>query len=113
MTRKLKVTDAQDRPISQDGALPWKPTPIIGAWGDDKEISYHGTDNRVKGTVRFYQSGTRSAEGASSHSRRWLTSTTHPSECTHVHLHVSFTGKVARDTAAEELITSTMGRLDD
>jgi len=30
------------------------PTPVIMAWGDDAEITYHA-DRRVKGVVRFFQ----------------------------------------------------------
>ena len=53
VSRKLIVTDPQDRSIANDESTPL-PTPVLAAWGDSAEISYHTTAKRVGATVRFY-----------------------------------------------------------
>lgn len=61
VSRKLVSDDStQDRSITNDAA-PLLPTPVIAAWGNDAEISYH-FGNRVGGAVRFF--GNQPANGA-------------------------------------------------
>lgn len=52
MSRKLVSSDPQDRTIVTHDA-PLLPTPVLAAWGDSAEISYHTTAKRVGSAVRF------------------------------------------------------------
>lgn len=53
VSRKLVSDDiTQDRSITNDAA-PLLPTPVMAAWGNDAEISYHN-GNRVGSAVRFF-----------------------------------------------------------
>lgn len=53
-TRLLDTQDTQDRPIIDDTSTIILPTRVIAAWGDDVNPGYHGTNNRVRGSIRFY-----------------------------------------------------------
>ncbi len=54
MSRKIVSDDStQDRSITNDAAS-LLPTPVIAAWGNDAEISYHHNGNRVGSAVRFF-----------------------------------------------------------
>jgi len=57
MTRRLVSDDTQDRNITDDSAVPLKPTTVIAAWGDTTEIDYHCNTCKVATTVRFFGTG--------------------------------------------------------
>lgn len=52
--RKLDTGDTMDWPISDDSDLMFPGTKLIAAWGDTEEMHYHGPDNRLQATVRFF-----------------------------------------------------------
>jgi len=52
--KRLKDTgDPQDRPIKDDSTLDISPHNVIAAWGDTNTVSYHGSNDRVRSTIRF------------------------------------------------------------
>jgi hypothetical protein len=53
-TRLLDTGDPQDRVIRNDADGMITPSRIIAAWGDSQAVSYHGTTNRVRGSVRWF-----------------------------------------------------------
>jgi hypothetical protein len=56
--RLLDTGDPRDRPIVEDGdAGLTEPSRIIAAWGDSDNLQYHGPNNRVRSSIRFYATG--------------------------------------------------------
>jgi hypothetical protein len=53
----LDTGDPQDRVLLDDLDLVVPATPIITAWGDEEVLSYHGPNNRVRSSVRFFSNG--------------------------------------------------------
>lgn len=53
-TRLLDTGDPQDRVIQNDVLAMIPPSRIIAAWGDSEVVSYHGTNNRVRGAIRWF-----------------------------------------------------------
>ena len=53
----------QDRPIRYDGDLAVPPHRVIAAWStdDNREFGYHGPNQRVSGSIRFWESETVTA----------------------------------------------------
>jgi hypothetical protein len=49
--------DAQDRPFLPDALESSAASLTIAAWGNSDDVSYHGTTNRSRGTVRWYRTG--------------------------------------------------------
>jgi dopamine beta-monooxygenase len=52
--RLVDTGDSQDRPIIDDSSLEVAAHNVIAAWSDSTTISYHGVNNRVRNTIRFY-----------------------------------------------------------
>lgn len=57
MSRKLVLSDMQDRNITDDSAEPLLPTAVIAAWGDSEKIDYHCSTCRLAAAVRFFGTG--------------------------------------------------------
>ena len=51
--RVLDTSDPSDWPITVD-TEPMNPNRYIAAWGNSAEISYHGPENRLLGSIRFH-----------------------------------------------------------
>ena len=59
--RLLTSADKQhDRSLVDDSDPTSLATLVIGAWGDEATVQYHGPNNRVRGQLRFFQSSLES-----------------------------------------------------
>ena len=53
--RLIDTGDKQDRPLINDALESSVASRIIAAWGDSPSVSYHGTTNRARGQLRWFQ----------------------------------------------------------
>jgi hypothetical protein len=60
VSRKLDTGDSQDRPILNDSSMEVPLHRIIATWGDTPTVEYHGSNNRVRSAVRWYESNSDS-----------------------------------------------------